>query len=282
MTTSTPSAPWTFGRGARRAAGVVGLGGAAAVWLALLGPLGALLAHLSPQATGRALSAAGALQPLVVSLESSAVALAVLVVVGTPLAWAMARGTLPLPRLWEAAVLVPLLMPPLVIGLLLVFLVGPVTPIGGLLADVHLSATDTFFGLTVAETYEAAPYFVLAAAAAFAAVDPAFEHHAGLLGVPRWRALHRVTLPLAAPGLAAALAMGWARATGAFGAVLIIAYHPYGLPMQIWTTLQERGLAAALPFALVLVVVGLPLPLLAFLWTARARRTAGPGGGPPP
>jgi molybdate/tungstate transport system permease protein len=82
----------------------------------------------------------------------------------------------------------------------------------------------------------------------------------------------RVTLPLAAPGLSMALAVAWARAMGAFGAVVVVAYHPYGLPLQIWTTLQETGLASALPFALVLLVVALPLPLAAYIWSARARR----------
>lgn len=259
----------------RRVVGLAGLGAAAVVWLALLGPLGALLAHVSPTEVHRSLTASGALRPLVVSVEASGLALAVLVVLGTPLAWAMARERLPLPRLWEAGVLVPLLMPPLVIGLLLVFLVGPTTPVGGALGHLHLSATNTFFGLTLAEVYEAAPYYVLGAAAAVAAVDPALEQHAALLGDPPWRVLRRVTLPLAGPGLAGALAMGWARAMGAFGAVLIIAYHPAGLPMQVWLTLQEDGLAAALPFALLLLVVALPLPLVAFGWSARARRAAG-------
>jgi molybdate/tungstate transport system permease protein len=72
---------------------------------------------------------------------------------------------------------------------------------------------------------------------------------------------------------------------GAFGAVLVIAYHPYGLPMQIWVTLQQTGLGAALPFALVLLVVALPLPVLAYVWTARARIASGSGaalGGPEP
>jgi molybdate/tungstate transport system permease protein len=58
---------------------------------------------------------------------------------------------------------------------------------------------------------------------------------------------------------------------GAFGTLVIIAYHPYGIPLQIWTTLQETGLSTALPFALVLPVVALPPPLAAYIWSARAR-----------
>ena len=104
---------------------------------------------------------------------------------------------------------------------------------------------------------------MLGAQSAIAAVDPRMEQQAALLGDRPLRAVRRVTLPLAAPGLAMALAVAWARAMGAFGAVIIIAYHPYGLPLQIWTTLQETGLASALPFALVLPVAALPLPVAA-------------------
>jgi len=248
------------------------LAGAVCVWLVLLAPIGALLDHLSWQALVRALGAPGALRPLVVSVEASAVALATLVVLGTPLGYLLARDRLPATGAWETGLLLGLQMPPLVIGLLLVFLLGPLTPLGRLLASVHLSATNTFLALVVAEVYEAAPYYVLAAESAFAAVDRRLEEQAALLGDPPARRWRRVTLPLAGPGLALGLATGWARAIGAFGAVIIVAYHPYGLPLQIWTTLNETGLASALPFALVLLVVALPLPVLAYAWGLGARR----------
>ncbi len=269
-----PAPPAPGARAARRVrsvSGAVSVTAAALIWLVLLGPVITLFVHLSPGAIAAALRAPGALTPLVVSLESGAVTLAVLVAAGTPLAWLMARGRLPLPWLWEAGVLAALLLPPLVVGLLLVFMVGPVTPIGQALATIHLSATNTFLALVIAQVYESAPYYVLGAQAAFGSVDPRLEEQAGLLGDRPARVARRVTLPLAAPGLAMALAVAWARAMGAFGAVVIIAYHPYGLPLQIWTSLQETGLPSALPFALILLVVALPLPLAAYLWSARAR-----------
>ncbi len=258
-------------RTVRSASGAASLAGAAVIWVALLGPVITLLAHLSWSQVSAALAVPGALDPLVVSVESGLITLAVLLVLGTPLAWKLARGSLPFPRIWEAGVLCSLLLPPLVIGLLLIFMVGPYTPIGELLGHVHLSATNTFLALVIAEVYESAPYYVLGAQAAFAAVEPAIEEQAALLGDRPSRVARRVTLPLAAPGLAMALAVAWARAMGAFGAVVIIAYHPYGIPLQIWTTLQETGLPTALPFALVLLVVALPLPLAAYFWSARAR-----------
>jgi molybdate/tungstate transport system permease protein len=248
------------------------LAGTGIIWIALLGPVIALLTHLSWHAITTSLSAPGAFDPLILSVQSGAVTLGVLVLLGTPLAWALARGALPFARVWEAGVLASLLLPPLVVGLLLVFLVGPYTPIGHVLSGLHLSATDTFLALVIAQVYESAPYYVLGAQAAFAGVDTRLEQQASLLGDPPRRAFCRVTVPLAAPGLAMALAIAWARAMGAFGAVVIIAYHPTGLPLQIWTTLQETGLQSALPFALVLLVVALPLPLAAYIWSARARR----------
>jgi molybdate/tungstate transport system permease protein len=241
------------------------------VWLALLGPVITLLTHISGSAIKTALTAPGALQPLVTSLESGAVTLAVLGLVCTPLAWKLARGSLPFPRIWEAGILCSLLLPPLVIGLLLIFMVGPYTPIGQLIGHLNLSATNTFLALVIAEVYESAPYYVLGAVAAFSAVDPRMEQQAALLGDRPRRVFRRVTFPLSAPGLAMALAVAWARAMGAFGAVIVIAYHPYGLPLQIWTTLQLTGLQTALPYALVLLVVALPLPMAAYIWSARAR-----------
>jgi molybdate/tungstate transport system permease protein len=255
----------------RTVSGAVSVGAALLVWVALLGPVITLLTHLSGSAIASSLTAPGALQPLVTSLESGAVTLGVLFLICTPLAWKLARGSLPFPRLWEAGVLCSLLLPPLVIGLLLVFMVGPYTAIGELIGHLNLSATNTFLALVIAEVYESAPYYVLGAMAAFSAVDPRMEQQAALLGDRPNRVFRRVTLPLAAPGLAMALAIAWARAMGAFGAVIVIAYHPYGLPLQIWTTLQETGLPSALPFALVLLVVALPLPLAAYIWSARAQ-----------
>jgi molybdate/tungstate transport system permease protein len=245
--------------------------GALVIWIVLLGPVITLLTHLSWSEISSSLTAPGGLDPLIVSVESGGVTLAVLFLLCTPLAWMLARGTLPFPRIWEAGVLCSLLLPPLVIGLLLVFMVGPYTAFGQLIAHLNLSATNTFLALVIAEVYESAPYYVLGAQAAFGSVDPRLEQQAALLGDRPRRVFRRVTLPLAAPGLAMSLAIAWARAMGAFGAVIVIAYHPYGLPLQIWTTLQSTGLASALPYALILLVVALPLPLAAYIWSARAR-----------
>jgi len=243
------------------------------VWVVLLGPLVVLLTHVSPHAITRDLGRPGALGPLWTSLEASAIALVAMVVLGTPLAYLLARGRSRLTRVVEAGVVLPLLMPPLVIGLLLIFLIGQAGPVGRVVSgvDPNVFGVNTFFALVVAEFYEAAPYYVISAAAALTNVDERLEQDAQLLGDGSFAAFRKVTIPLSAPGLATGLAISWARAMGAFGAVLIVAYNPAGLPIQIDQTFIANGLPAALPFALLLIVAALPLPLLALLWSSRAR-----------
>jgi len=164
-----------------------------------------LIGRMSPGDLWSALTGPGNLGPLLTSVESGGVTLGVLIVIGTPLAWMLARGRLPFPRVWEAGILCALLLPPLVIGLLLVFMVGPYTWIGSILGWLHASATNTFLALVIAEVYESAPYYVLGAQAAFASVDTSLEQQAGLLGDRPSRVLRRITLPLAAPGIVTAL-----------------------------------------------------------------------------
>jgi molybdate/tungstate transport system permease protein len=266
----------------RRASTGAALLGTLICWIVLLGPLAELVAHVSPHEIDHALTQAGSpgLGPLWRSLAASAIALALMVVLGTPLAYLLARGRLPFPRLVETGIIIPLAMPPLVIGLLLIFLIGPASPIGGPIdrIDPSILGINTFYALVVAEVYEATPYFVLAAYAAFTTVDERLEHEALLLGDTRATMLRRVTLPLAAPGLATGLSMAWARAMGAFGAVLIVAYNPPGLPMAIDTGLQAFGLDGALPYALLLVIAVLPLPIVTLVWSSRARGVSARSG----
>ena len=230
-----------------RSSTALALLGALVIWLALLGPFAVLIQHLSFSSIRAALGPPGALDPLWTSLGASAIALGAMVLLGTPLAYLLARGRLPLARIVELGILLPLMLPPLVIGLLLIFLIGPAGTLGGVLSDIHLTGFNTFFALIVAEFYEAAPFYVLGAHAAFASVDPRIEQDATLLGDRPMQAFARITLPLAAPGLATGLATAWARAMGAFGAVVIIAYYPRGLPNQIFIAFRSSACRVRFP-----------------------------------
>ena len=120
--------------------------------------------------------------------------------------------------------------------------------------------------------YESAPYYVLGTLAAFSGVDPRIEQQAALLGDRPWRVVRRVTPAAGRAGACDGALRRMGQGDGGVRGVIIIAYHPYGLPLRIWVTLQETGLASALPFTLVLIVVALPLPLAAYIWSARAQR----------
>lgn len=245
--------------------------------LFLLLPLLALFISLTPATVLEVFkpgaAATGSVrQPLLTSLQALGCTLVVVVGCGTPLAHSLARSRGPYRQALELLVLIPFAMPPLVLGLLLVAVYGPYGMIGGRLGAAALALVNSFWALCLAQLYEAAPAYVLAAAAAFAQVDRRHEQTSWLLGVAPAATFRRVTLPLAAPGLAVALAFAVVRALGAFGAVLVVAYHPVSLPLAVWLGLEERGLPQALPIAAILLVVTLPLPLAAAVWGYRAQR----------
>lgn len=246
-----------------RRAQVPWLVAALGVGLLSLLPVGVLVAERSWEHIPLAL----AVPAIRVSLLSGGIALGVVIGLGLPSAWYLARhAQSPLRRAVELALLALLLTPPLVLGLVLAFVLGPTTGVGMALSGWGISPTNSWFALVVAEVYEALPYFVLTASAAFEGVPRVYEEAALSLVPQPWRVWREVTLPLAAPGLIAAAAMAWARVVGAFGAVIVVAYHPAGLPLAIWVGLEEFGLPAALPLALILLAVGLPVPWLLMLW----------------
>lgn len=203
------------------------------------------------------------------TLGSGLIAMLVILVLGGPTAWYLSRHAPPKTTSWAFfLVMIPLFMPPLVLGLVLAFVLGPDTAVGQALTGIGVSPTNSWFALVVAEVYEALPYFLITAWAGLRSLSPALEESALTLHRTPMETLRYVTLPLATPSLIAALALSWSRVVGAFGAVIILAYHPQGLPVAIWTGLEEMGLGQALPLALWLLVVGLPIPL-AFSWKGR-------------
>ena len=235
---------------------------AAGLLVALLAAPGAVLA-LEGWVHVPALADVPTARYLGTSLGSAGLALAIIVGVGTPLAWWLTRLSARAQAWAEGLLIVPLLLPPLVLGLALIFLLGPNSA-------THLAWTNAFAGLVTAEIYEAAPYFVLAAWTAMRAVPAPMAEAAATLGWSSWQLLARLYLPLSAPGIALGAAMAWSRAIGAFGAPIVVSYHPAGLPVGIWITLEDFGLPAAMALALVLVVAALPLPLLVTGWARHA------------
>lgn len=204
------------------------------------------------------------------SVIGGAVAMVVIVLLGTPFAFFLATRRGPLAMLAETLVLIPTLMPTLALGILLAVVYGPAAPLGRAFAALGIILTNTPAAFLLATIYAAFPTYVIAARAALAQVPPDYEALAQTLGDSPWRARWRVTLPLARRGLSTALALAWVRALGEFGIILIVAYYPAGMPVQLWTDVQDLGLQAVFPLVGVFLLLTLPVPLWLGLRSRRA------------
>jgi molybdate/tungstate transport system permease protein len=202
------------------------------------------------------------------SLGLTAVAMAVVVLAGTPLAVYVARAS---PRerfLWQGLLLVSVLLPPLALGILISLAFGP-HALGTVLARLGLRMTNTPLAFVVTQVYVSIGYYVLGAVAALDAVPRPLEIQAGLLGQNGWHVFCRVTFPLARLGFAVALSLAWVRALTEFGAVVVTAYYPAGMPVAIWTSLENFGLPAVMPLLVLFLAVSLPLPWLVQIYAQR-------------
>ena len=196
-----------------------------------------------------------------VSLGYGACAMLLVVALGTPFAWWLARTHFPARWIADAIVLLPLLSPPLALGIVLETLYGPYGAAGAPLARLGLLLTNSAPAFVLALTYGALPFFIVLARAAFEGVSPEYEALARTLGKSQPAIFFTVTLPLARVGLGAALAIAWVRALGEFGICLIVAYFPMGIPVRLWVNLQDVGLGAVFPLLWIFYLVALPLPL---------------------
>jgi molybdate transport system permease protein len=143
--------------------------------------------------------------------------------VGLALAWVLARRQFRGRILLDTLVSLPLVMPPVATGLILLMLVAPRGPLGGLLARAGIEIVFTWKAVVLAMAVMGLPLFVRTARAGFEQVDRRFEAVAATLGAPPWRVFLTISLPLAAPSLIAATVLGFARSIGEFGATIVIA-----------------------------------------------------------
>src|SRR6185503_17132395 len=172
---------------------------------------------------------------------------------GVPLGYLLARGRLPLQRLWMALIFLPMVVPGLAGGILLLLTYGPHGSIGSQFDRWAVELTNNLAGIVLAQLFVSAPFVIVSAYAGFAAVDAKLELAAATLGDSRWDIFRRISLPLAWPGIAAGITLAWIRALGEFGATLIVAYNPHTLPVYMWVKFESNGLTGALPVAFLLV-----------------------------
>ncbi len=213
------------------------------------------------------------------SLKVGGVAMAVTLPVAFALAWLLARVNFPGKVVVDAAIHLPLVVPPVVTGWLLLLAFGPNGPIGAWLqAWFGVTVLFRWTGAAIAAGVMALPLMVRAMRISIEAVDRRLENAARTLGAGPWRVFWTLTLPLSVPGVLAGAVLGFARSIGEFGATITFVSNVPGetqtLPLAIYSALQQPG-ADAMVWRLSCVSVG--LSLLALIASELLTRRAGRG-----
>ncbi|MBN9170653.1 MAG: molybdate ABC transporter permease subunit, partial [Microbacterium sp.] len=209
-----------------------------------------------------------ALDALRLSVVTGLIATVACTILGVPLALVIARSGARTAAVLRAIVTVPLVLPPMVGGIALLFLFGRRGWFGALGLQIPFTTT----AVVIAQTFVALPFLVLALEGALRTSGVAFERTAAALGAGRWTILRRVTLPLAAPGLLAGVILCFARAIGEFGATALFAGNAPGvtqtMPLAIYTAFNGAGVSqgTAVALALLLLITAVAVLLLVRAW----------------
>ncbi len=239
--------------------------------------------------------AAGALHPLFLpalslSARTTIASLGIVVISGTPLAWWLATGPSRYTRIVELLVVLPIVVPPAVLGVAMLQTFGRSGLLGPSLDALGVQIPFTTSAVVLAQVVVAAPFYVESAAIAFRRVDVDLMLVARTLGATPAAAFFKVAIPVAASGLLAGAALSYARAIGEFGATLLFAGNlpstTQTMPLAIYTSLESDVRAA---LALSIVLVGIAVVLLFILrvgpqalssWTHQRRESAPKGDRP--
>ena len=204
-----------------------------------------------------------------VSAEAATISAGCLGLLGVPLAYLLAHHRGRLSRAAGLLVQLPMALPPLMSGVVLLYVFGPDTWLG------HLAGgrfTESLLGVVLAQSFVSAPFVVIAARSAFATVDPALEDMAATAGMGALGRFALVAVPVAGPGIRAGLVLGWLRAFGEYGATVMLAYHPYSLPVFTYVQFSAVGLPATQAPALLSLALATAVVVVARAPFARARR----------
>jgi molybdate transport system permease protein len=245
-------------------------------------PVAAIFLEAGPAKLIESLGDDQALDALKLSLITTSIALAIILLVGTPAAYLLATRSF---RGREAAttlIELPLVVPPAVAGIGLLAAFGPAGILGGAIEDAGIRLVFETAGVVVALVFVASPFYVRQAQAAFEAVDPTWLGASRTLGASEARTFARVAIPAATPGLAAGTALAWGRALGEFGATLVFAGSFQGITQTAPLAIVElfgSDFDAALALSAVLVALSAAILATVKLFTrGRERRGVGVPG----
>lgn len=233
--------------------------------LFILLPLLALVLYSSPAELIANLRLPQVQQAIGLSLRTSTWATLLAVLLGTPVAYLLARREFPGRLLLDNLVDLPIVLPPAVAGLSLLLVFGRQGWVGAPLADLGLRITFTELAVVIAQTFIAVSLFIRAASIGFAGVEPELEDAAAIDGATLWQTFTRITMPLARRAVLTGVALAWARALGEFGATIIFAGNFPGrtqtMPLAIYIGF-EMALDVAVTLSVILVLLSFIILLL--------------------
>lgn len=214
----------------------------------------------------RAMASPQARDALFLSIKTTLISMLIIVAVGTPAAYLLARSEFPGKRLVDSLIDIPAVLPPSAAGIALLLAFGKFGLLGSYLDVFGVQITFTTAAVVIAEIFVAAHFYVRQAAVGFSQVRRDVEEAAMVDGANRYAVFTRVTVPLALPALVAGAVMAWARALGEFGGTIIFAGSFQGttqtVPLAIYAALQSNLDAAValsvlvLGFAFTVIVAG--------------------------
>jgi molybdate transport system permease protein len=249
---------WLLGRTGTGDALASGLAVAALALLAgfISLPFVSLLLWTASENAWRAMASPVALDALLLSIKTTSISMAIILTVGTPAAYVLARAEFPGKKVVETLVDIPAVLPPSAAGIALLLTFGRFGLVGQHLEVLGVTVTFTTAAVVIAEVFVAGHFYVRQAAVGFAGVRRDVEEAALVDGAGRYAAFTKVTVPLAFPALVAGAMMAWARAMGEFGATIVFAGSFRGvtqtIPLAIFAEFQGNIDAAVALSVLVL------------------------------
>jgi molybdate transport system permease protein len=240
-------------------------------------PLLSLVIWTVSEGSWRAMTSPVALDALLLSLRTTAITMAVILVVGTPAAFVLARVEFPGKRMVNTLVDIPAVLPPSAAGIALLLAFGRMGLIGAHLRVLGIELSFTTAAVVLAELFVATHFYVRQAASGFERVDRNVEEAALVDGAGRVGVFSKVTIPLAFPALVAGAVTAWARALGEFGGTIIFAGSFRGvtqtMPLAIYSTL-ESDFDAAVALAVLVLGFSFIVILAARFFTRKAEERA--------
>jgi molybdate transport system permease protein len=241
-------------------------------------PLLSLVIWTVNEEAWRAMASPVAVDALLLSIRTTAVTMAIILLIGTPAAYVLARADFPGKRLVDTLVDIPAVLPPSAAGIALLLAFGRMGLLGEHLQILGIQLSFTTAAVVMAELFVATHFYVRQAAVGFSRVDRGVEEAAMVDGASRMGVFSRITVPLAFPALLAGAVTAWARALGEFGGTIIFAGSFRGvtqtMPLAIYGAL-ESDFDAAVALAVLVLGFSFAVILAARFFGRKAQERAG-------